>query len=70
MTQTINRYGIYKVDHTTFGGTIYLSDFETEYRGKSNSKGSVIAARILSDWKFDRQCGKNIYLTGRKTYGN
>lgn len=45
-------------DHTTFGGTIYLSDFETDYVGKSQ-KDSSIARRIMSDWRFDQQCKRN-----------
>ena len=45
-------------DHTTFGGTIYLSDFETDYAGKSQ-KDSSIARRIMSDWRFDQQCKRN-----------
>lgn len=39
----------------TFGGLIYDSDFN-EY---PNSL-SDIASRIVSDWKFDEQCMKNI----------
>lgn len=60
MTETTNRYGIYEVDHTTFGGRIYLSDFETGYREKNNKRGSTIAQRIASDKRFDEQCRKNI----------
>lgn len=47
-------------NHTTFGGRIYLSDFDTDSIGKRNSNGSSIAARIASDLKFDEQCRKNI----------
>lgn len=46
-------------DPTRFGGVIYLSDFETDYRGK-DQKESSIAKRIESDFKFDHQCRKNI----------
>lgn len=59
MTETFYRTGNYKVDHTTFGGIICLSDFDTNHRGKNNSNGSSIAKRIISDWKFDRQCKTN-----------
>lgn len=70
MTGTTNRYGIYEADHTTFGGKIYLSDFETDYRGKNNANGSTIAQRIINDSKFDKQCRKNIEEMGRmKHYG-
>ncbi len=50
----------YKPNHSTFGGIIYQSDFETDYRGKDNKKGSSIAQRIISDRRFDEQCRKNI----------
>ncbi len=60
----------YNVDHSTFGGIIYQSDFETNYRGKDNNKGSSIASRIASDLRFDQQCKKNIENRERnKKYG-
>ncbi len=43
MTYKTNRYGTYEIDHTTFGGLIYPSDFNTDYRGKDNNNGSQIA---------------------------
>ena len=46
-------------DHTTFGGLIYPSDFNTDYRG-NDQKESSIAKRIASDWKFDQQCKQTI----------
>lgn len=49
MTHKTNRYGIYEVDHTKFGGLIFQSDFNTDYRGKNNTNGSQIAIRIESD---------------------
>lgn len=49
MTGTTNRYGIYEADHTKFGGIIYPSDFNTDYRGKDNTSGSQIANRIETD---------------------
>ena len=54
MPETFYRTRNYKVDHTTFGGIIYPSDFNTDYRGKDNTNGSFIAQRIISDWKFDK----------------
>lgn len=60
MTETTNRYGICEIDHATFGGIIYPSDFNTDYRGKDNTYGSQIAQRIISDRKFDQQCRRNI----------
>lgn len=58
MTKNFYRTENYNVDHTTFGGIIYLSDFETDYRGK-DQKESSIAKRIESDRRFDKQCMKN-----------
>lgn len=58
MTKTFYKTGIYKVDHTQFGGIILPSDFHTDYRGKNNTNGSSIARRIIGDHKFDMQCRK------------
>lgn len=60
MTGTTNRYGIYEVDHTKFGGLVFPSDFNTDNRGKNNYGGSQIAIRIATDSNFDKQCKKNI----------
>ena len=60
MTETINRYGIYKVDYTKFGGKIYPSDFDTSF-----TKGNI-ASRIVCDWTFNEQCRKNIENKNRK----
>lgn len=59
MTETFYDANIYKADHSTYGGQIYTSDFNTDYRGNSNTNGSTIASRIISDWKFDKQCKTN-----------
>lgn len=48
------------VNHTRFGGVIYLSDYNTDYKGKTNTRGSSIASRIIADRNFDNQCRKNI----------
>ncbi len=50
----------YKPDYTRFGGIIYSSDFETEWKGKRYQNGSVIASRIAGDKRFDEQCRQNI----------
>lgn len=52
--------GIFNIDHSTFGGIIYPSDFETTYRGNDNLHGSTIAQRIISDKKFDKHYRKII----------
>lgn len=43
-------------NHNTFGGYIYLSDFDSE-----KSVGNI-AARIERDKKFDRECKRNSEL--------
>lgn len=48
----------HKRNHTTFGGIICESDFNTEFRKDNSKNGSSIASRIISDWKFDEQCKK------------
>lgn len=42
-----------QTDYSTFGGIIYLSDFNT-----SHPAGNI-AQRIVSDINFDRQCKRN-----------
>lgn len=59
MTETFYRTGIYKVDHTTFGGIILPSDFNTDHRGKDTPNGSSVAKRIFMDWNFDKKCKGN-----------
>ncbi len=60
----------YKPDHSTFGGIIYQSDFETDYRGKDNKNGSTIAQRIVSDHGFDERCRKNIEIRNKQRRSN
>ena len=48
----------YEINHTTFGGIINFSDFCTDHNRSEKSKS--MAERIISDWKFDKQCKKNI----------
>lgn len=64
MTERFNRYGIYEIDHTKFGGIIYPSDYNTDYRGK-DTKESQIAKRIISDRNFDYMCNRNIELRNK-----
>lgn len=37
--------------YRNFGGVIYPSDFNTDNRGNNNNSGSIIAARIESDYR-------------------
>lgn len=55
MTEAFNKNRKYKVDHSTFGGIIYLSDFDT-----NNSTSRNIAQRIVNDKNFDEQCRRII----------
>ncbi len=48
------------IRHTSFGGYVFPSDFNTDNRGKDDPKGSPLARRIASDQRFDEQCAKNI----------
>ena len=54
MTEKFNTVKLYGVDpeHTQFGGYVYASDFNTDYRGKDNIYGSTIANRIAHDQKM------------------
>lgn len=59
MLPTYHNTGMDKADHTKFGGYIYPSDFNTDYRKKGYAASSAIAARIIQDRNFDEQCRKN-----------
>lgn len=48
-TETFDR------EHFHFGGLIYPSDFNTDYRGKDTPNGSSIAARIESDFRREKK---------------
>lgn len=59
-------YISYTYSPTTFGGIIYLSDFESDYEPRTNKdKSSIIASRIMNDWRFDQQCKKNLEQVNR-----
>ncbi len=50
-------------EHIHFGGVIYSSDFNTDYRGNDNTNGSTIASRIESDFRREKK------MKGANTYG-
>ena len=54
MTKNYYRTGNYKPDHSTFGGVIYNHDFDGYVSMRD------MAERIISDWKFDERCRKNV----------
>ena len=58
MTRNYYTTGNYNPDYSTFGGIINFSDFCTDYNRSEKSKSW--AERIVSDWKFDEQCKKNM----------
>lgn len=62
MTNILHRTIIPKnhFNPTRFGGIIYPSDYNTDNRGKDNTRGSQIASRIISDKNFDYRCKKNL----------
>lgn len=56
----------YIKDPTKFSGLLYESDFDTYQKPyKGMSKGSYIAERIMSDWRFDKVCCQNILTRDR-----
>ena len=50
---------IFDKQHIHFGGKIYISDFNTDYRGKDTTNGSVIASRIEADFKWEKKLLKS-----------
>lgn len=56
MKEQICKTGNHGVDHRTFGGVIYASDFNTNCRKNNSVSGSAIARRIINDLAFDREC--------------
>lgn len=68
MADTFYRTGPSKKMSSEFGGIIYPSDFNTEFRGRNNPDGSSIAKRIVNDQKFDRQCRTNGENRNRKKF--
>lgn len=42
-------------EHRHLGGKIYLSDFNTDYRGNDNTNGSTIASRIAADFQWEKK---------------
>lgn len=54
MTKEYNATKVYDKNHLHFGGLIYSSDFNTDYRGKDSTDGSSIAARIERDLKIEK----------------
>ena len=65
MTRNYYTTGNYKPDHSTCGSAIYNYDFD------GYVSITDMAERIISDWKFDEQCKKNMENRNRnKNYKN
>lgn len=54
MPETYYRTGRYEIDHSTFGGVILSSDYDTGHSGSRN-----MATRIVAAWNFDNWCKNN-----------
>ena len=67
MTENFDKTINIHTNHSSFGGIIYPSDFETEYYSEN---GRNIASRIASDWNFEKQCLKNEIARERKRKEN
>ncbi len=55
MTNKFYKTETFDKNHNHFGGKIYLSDFNTDYRGKKSTNGSSIASRIASDFRREEE---------------
>lgn len=55
MTNNFYRTETFDKEHRHYGGKIYQSDFNTDYRGKECTNGSSIAARIMSDFRREKK---------------
>lgn len=54
--------------HQNFGGTVYESDFNTEYN-YSSSTGSKYAARIMSDFRRENELYREcLYMKGEMSH--
>lgn len=49
---------LFDKEHRHFGGLIYPSDFNTDYRGNDNIRGSYIAQRIEADFNREYKLNK------------
>lgn len=59
MAKNYYRTETFDKEHIHFGGNIYFSDFNTDYRGDDNKNGSPIASRIKSDFRWERKTLRN-----------
>ena len=64
MTRNYYRIGNYKPDHSTCGSVIYNYDFDGYISMAS------MAERIISDWRFDNRCNKNVEIVNKNNNYN
>lgn len=64
MTETFYRARGFKIDHTTFGGTLSEFDFNGHHTM------ATMAQKIVSDFNFDKQCKRNLELKDNKNMTN
>ena len=55
------------IDHSTFGGIIHTSDFNTGNRIGTNTNGSPLASRVIADRRFDNMCCINVKSRDRQS---
>ncbi len=60
MTKNFYTTETFDKEHIHFGGLIYPSDYNTDYRGKDNINGSIIASRIESDFRREKKMKRRI----------
>ena len=53
--------------HKTYSGRIYTNDFNADYRGKDERKGSPIASRIASDFRWEEGLRNNYDIRGKRS---
>ena len=64
MTRNYYRTGNYKPDRSTCGSVIYNYDFDG-YVSMAD-----MAERIISDWRFDNRCNKNVEIVNKNNNYN
>lgn len=55
MKESSYRTSVFDKEHRHFGGKIYPSDFNADYKRKENRNGSPIASRIESDFRWENK---------------
>ena len=64
MKRNYYRTGNYKPDYSTCGSVIYNYDYDGYVSMAS------MAERIISDWRFDNRCNKNVEIVNKNNNYN